>query len=80
MITRELIKNQIDLVQDKDLDQLLLFVNALAKAPTIKHRIVPPAIPNKEWQILIDTTAGIFASDPIERGSQGNYEQRETLE
>jgi hypothetical protein len=33
----------------------------------------------EEWNLFIDKTAGSLADDPIERPSQGSYEQRDPI-
>jgi hypothetical protein len=33
-----------------------------------------------DWPTFVERYAGCMADDPIERGDQGTYEQRETLE
>jgi hypothetical protein len=47
--------------------------------------VVQPASTEKDerrlsWPDFVEKFAGIFADDPIVRGDQGSYEQREPLE
>lgn len=40
---------------------------------------IPPHMTAEEWNLFIDRTAGSLADDPIERLSQGEYEQRDPM-
>lgn len=85
MITRDLVKSEIDKVQDKYLEILYKIIKALI-APTDLIAITPNAIDMptttkaKNWHQFIDDTYGCLADDPITRGNQGVYEIREVIE
>jgi hypothetical protein len=40
---------------------------------------IKPKLSQAEWVAFLEETAGILADDPIERGSQGEYETRDEL-
>ncbi len=72
LITKELIKAEIERVEDKYLEALYRIIKALERtAPTDPDR--------KEWQQFIEATYGSTQNAPIERGHQGTYEIRESL-
>lgn len=84
MITKELIKAEIDKVQDKYLDVLYKVIKAFVapidevtgpKATTIFTKKVEDI----EWRNFIEETYGCLADAPIERGEQGQYEVREAI-
>ena len=84
MITKELIKAEIDRVQDKYLEVLYKIIKALVspvdevtspKATTIINKKVE----DLEWHNFIKETYGCLADAPIERGEQGQYEIREAV-
>ncbi len=77
MITRELIKAEIDKVQEAYLEALYRIVRAF-EAP-LKGKTTD-TIEEVQWQQFIAETYGCFADDPIARGDQGRYEIRETIE
>ena len=75
MITRELLKAEIDKVQDSYLDVLYRIIKALGSSEP------PPMEPGEaqlaSWSAFIEQTYGSFADAPLERGDQGHYEVRE---
>lgn len=83
MITKDLIKAEIDKVQDKYLEVLYKIIKALV-SPT--NEVTSPktstVITKKEdieWHNFIEETYGCLADAPIERGEQGQYEIREAV-
>ena len=85
MITRERLKEEIDKVQDSYLDVIFHIVQSFECAPPIQNFNTRSSSPKssenalKKWHAFVESTYGILASDPIERGSQGKYEVRETI-
>lgn len=86
MITRELVKAEIDQVQDGYLEILYRIIQALMQplemvtvtsdtATSTQNNTQPVA-----WHNFIEQTFGCLADDPIERGEQGQYEIREAIE
>ncbi len=73
MITRELIKVEIDKIQDSYLEILYRIIKALINPP---ESVAQPAA---SWQAFIEATYGCLADEPIERGHQGQYEIREAM-
>jgi hypothetical protein len=72
-VTREMVKSEIDKVQEEYLGVLLRIVNALEPAAGREARKTED---QRSWEEFIAETYGSFAGDPIERGDQGNYEVR----
>jgi hypothetical protein len=84
MITKELIKAEIDRVQDKYLEVLYKIIKALVspidEAVGPKSTISDAAeVEALEWHNFIEGTYGCLADAPIERGDQGQYEIRAVI-
>jgi len=73
MVTKELIKTEVDKVRDENLEALYAIVKALEE---------PEPAPGGEesWQQFVASTYGSLADAPIERGAQGQFEARAPLE
>lgn len=74
-ITKELLKQEIDYIQDQYVDALYMIIKAF-EYPS------PPSVPpdtEAEWRTFLETFAGICADAPLERGEQGRNEVREPL-
>lgn len=41
--------------------------------------VVPSSLKQDDWLAFLEETAGSLADDPIERGPQGDYEERDVL-
>jgi hypothetical protein len=83
MISRQVIKKEIDKVQDAYLDVLYKIVKAFEDSNQLRElEVDSPPEKNKarEWRTFLDKFAGCLADDPIERGDQGKFEIRETFE
>lgn len=84
MVTRELVKDRIDHVQEEYLDILYKIIQSFAsELPTAVQSNHTPAGPRSErenWQRFVSLTYGSTANAPIERGAQGKFEIRETFE
>lgn len=82
MITKELLKNEIDKVQDKYLDALYQIISAF-ETPRHIVGIDRPITMNTDfessWHDFIKATYGSLADAPITRGEQGQYEMREEI-
>lgn len=76
MISKEQVKKEIDNVDSQYLDVIYKIIKALGASTENPDRIQP----SENWHRFIDATYGCLADDPIERGSQGNYELREAFE
>lgn len=76
MITKELLKTEIDKVQNEYLETLYKIIKALE--PSAKKEIKNDI--ELSWNEFIKTTYGCLTHDPIERGDQGKYEIREAIE
>lgn len=85
MITKELIKAEIDRVQDEYLEILYKIIKALVSPidevtnPNATMGITKK-VEDLEWHNFIEETYGCLADAPIERGEQGKYEVREAIE
>ncbi|MBF0351504.1 MAG: hypothetical protein HQM11_10765 [SAR324 cluster bacterium] len=86
MVTRELLKSEIDRVKD---EHLIALYNIIKVFELPEGSILPDSgiKPNEiettqypDWHHFIETSYGCLRDDPIERASQGNYETRETIE
>lgn len=74
MITKQIIKSEIDNVPDQHLDLLYKVVKALETSSS------PGNYDKLSWNEFIKQTYGCLADDPITRGEQGKYEVRETIQ
>jgi len=79
MVTRELVKAEIDNVQDKYLEVLYRIIQALMNPPDLATIAPQGTVDTCSWQKFIKDTYGCLADDPIERGEQGEYEVREVI-
>ena len=76
MVTKELIKAEIDNVQEKYLELLYKIIKAF------EHTSMQELTTRKDkaiWQQFIAETYGSFADDPIEVGKPDEYEIREEI-
>jgi hypothetical protein len=73
MVTKELIRTEIEKVQEQHLGALYRVVKALEE-PSRPGRSDEP-----DWRDFIAETYGSMADDPITRGEQDSYESREPL-
>jgi hypothetical protein len=80
MITRELLKAEIDKVQDRYLEVLHRIITALVKPSPPMAATLQGDVQALNWSSFIEQTYGSLADDPIERGGQGRYEVREAIE
>ena len=76
MITRNLIKDEIDRVQEKHLEVLYRIVKALETPPYSDELSPNTTSPNTNWKEFIEATYGSLAASPIKRGEQGQYKER----
>jgi len=70
MLTRELLRKEIDGIPDEYLEVLYKIVKALQPQPKKVNDEL------SEWQKFVSETYGSLSDDPIERGEHGNYEIR----
>jgi hypothetical protein len=77
VITKELLKAEIDKVPEESLGVLYKIVRGRAE-PRQENR--PRGVDAAEWKSWIAETYGSTADAPIERGEQGSYEVREPCE
>jgi hypothetical protein len=73
MVTKELIKSEIDKVQDEYLGVLYKIIKSLEEPSEAKDN-------RESWSQFVEATYGSFAGAPIERGEQGGYEARVPFE
>lgn len=77
MITKDLLKAEIDKVPEENLGVLYKIVKALEEPrEEVRLRTEDAAA----WKSWIAETYGSTADAPIERGEQGSYEVREPFE
>lgn len=73
MVTKDLLKAEIDKVPQEHLGVLYRIVKALEEPASEE-------LDEASWKAFIAETYGSMADAPIERGEQGSYEIREPLE
>ena len=74
MVTKALLKTEIDNVPEENLGVLYKIIKALEE-PTIERTFESQA----QWTAFIAETFGSTGDAPLERGEQGSYEVREPL-
>jgi len=82
MITREILKSEIDNVQDEYLIALYKIIKTFEHSNAwddFEQEESSRVSKQEEWHKFLDRYAGCLADSPIERGDQGNFEQREKL-
>ena len=77
VITKELLKAEIDKVPEENLGVLYKIVKALEEP---RQEDQPRPADAAEWKAWIAEIYGSTADAPIERGEQGSYEVREPFE
>jgi len=77
-ITKDMLKHEIDHIQDQYIDVLYMIIKAF-EYPAIQK--VPAHSPTTEaqWHAFLDRCAGSCADAPLQRGEQGQYEKRDAL-
>lgn len=85
MVTRDLLKEEIDKVQEEYLTALYniikvfeLPIGTVVTASDFETNIATK-IKKSDWNDFIEETYGCLKDDPIERGPQGEYEIREAI-
>ncbi len=76
MITKEQLKAEIDRVPDSYVDMVYQIVKVFEYPPTQPQF---QRDSQEEWRAFVKETYGCLADDPIARGPQGSYENREAL-
>jgi hypothetical protein len=85
MISRRLLKSEIDKVQSEYLDLLYSIIRLFEKDVRHGGESVPsgsveaPVCENVDWHAFVAHTYGCLAETPISRGDQGCYESREAM-
>ncbi len=82
MITKELLKTEIDKVQDKYLEALYQVIAAFEmprRVVAMDRPVTMKASVEANWHDFIKATYGSLADAPITRGEQGQYETREEI-
>lgn len=80
MITRELITNDIDQLQEYYLDFLHRIIRALIPVKPTSSISTQEQAQVDSWEDFLQSTYGIFQDEPLERGPQGTLEIREAIE
>ncbi len=85
MITKELVKAEVEKVKDDYLEVLYKIIKVFETPLEIGIPRLKPATSLAEkdekfdWHAFIAQTYGSLADDPISRGEQGSYEVREAM-
>jgi hypothetical protein len=86
MITKELVKAEVEKVRDDYLEVLYKIIKAFEAPPqmAIVFDAPQPKTARKDgelnWHAFIVQTYGCLTDDPITRGEQGKYEIREAIQ
>lgn len=80
MTTRELIKNEIDQVQEHYLNLLHRIIRALMPNSSVSSTLQMTQEPTASWDEFLNDTYGVFRDEPLERSPQGTLEIREAFE
>ncbi|PID56988.1 hypothetical protein CSB45_08675 [candidate division KSB3 bacterium] len=75
---RELLKDEIDRIQDHYIDALCMVIKAL-EYPAVQKQPRPTPISEAQWHIFLNRMAASCADAPLQRGAQGQPEEREAL-
>ena len=76
MITKDLLKTEIDNVPEENLGVLLKIIKALEEPA---HATESTFESQAQWTAFIEETFGSTSDAPLERGEQGSYEVRESF-
>lgn len=83
MVTKQLVKDEIDNIPEEHLPVLYKIVLALEEATGSELQAQAAGGPEcnavSAWHEFVAETYGCLADDPIERGDQGWYEDRGSL-
>lgn len=86
MVTRDLLKKEIDKVQEEYLTTLYnvikVFELPVGRVVTTSNidTSIASEVEQKDWKNFIEETYGCLRDDPIKRAYQGDYEMREVIE
>ena len=83
MVTKQLVKDEIDNIPEEHLPVLYRIVLALEDGTDSELQAKSAGTPGSDgehaWRDFVAETYGCLADDPIERGDQGWYEDRGSL-
>jgi len=79
MITRSLLKEEIDKVKDDYLEILYKLIRALETPLNSEKFFIPKETEILNWNVFIESTYSCMADDPIYRDEQDQYEIREDI-
>ena len=74
MLTKEILKSEIDKIDDGYTEMLYRILKAFQVHPEETNHDL------SDWQKFVRETYGCLADDPIDRGDQGSLEIREVFE
>ncbi len=82
MVTKEMIKSEIDRVQNEYLEPLFKIIKAFEESDKLNDQSPAEKVvdDHSDWHRFINSTYGCLYDTPIERGNQGDYEIRENIE
>ncbi|MBM3212440.1 hypothetical protein FJZ33_09480 [Candidatus Poribacteria bacterium] len=79
MVTRNLLKDEIDKVNDRYLEILYRIIKAFENPQDAGRFNITDSLATSSWEKFIKETYGCLSDDPIERSEQGQYEIREAI-
>ncbi len=78
MITKDILKQEIDQIQDEYIEVLYTVIKAFEYPIQKTHPTLSSS--TGQWDAFLEKFAGSFANAPLHRGEQGTYEVREALQ
>ena len=79
VITKDILKREIDHIQDQYIETLYTVIKAF-EYPNIRQPSSTVPSTDEQWSAFLDQFAGACAEAPLQRGEQGQYEERERLQ
>ncbi len=82
MVTKELLKKEIDNVREEYLYPLYKIIKTFETPGAYDDPVKTLAekkFTSKEWSAFVDRFAGCLQDTPLQRGDQGTFEAREEL-
>ena len=77
-ITKDMLKYEIDHIQDQYVDALYRVIKAF-EYPAVQQTSTHTPATETQWHAFLDRCSGACADAPLQRGEQGQPEQRDAL-
>ena len=79
VITKDILKREVDYIQDQYIETLYTVIKAF-EFPRVRKVTRKHTTTAEQWSAFLNKFAGICAESPLQRGEQGQYEIREALQ